>query len=66
MCKEELVALNVLLGKGKSNSEIAAILGVSEGTVRYHRRKAQISETFPVFEKPFNSTFRNDGAKTSQ
>jgi transposase len=55
MCKEELVTLKVLLSKGKSNTEIAAILGVTEGTVRYHRNKAQDGGASPGFDKPFKA-----------
>lgn len=55
MCKEELVTLKVLLSKGKSNTEIAAILGVTEGTVRYHRNKAQDGEDSSGFDKPFKA-----------
>ena len=39
---EEIVTLNTLKRKGKSNVEIGRTLGVTEGTVRYHaKRKAQ-------------------------
>lgn len=37
--KEEIVTLQVLRDKGLSYREIAATLGVSEGTVRYHRKR---------------------------
>lgn len=37
--KDEIVALQVLKGKGESNREIARRLGVSEGAVRYHLRR---------------------------
>lgn len=37
--KEELVTLNVLADKGQSNGQIAHTLGVTEGAVRYHRRR---------------------------
>jgi len=39
MSREEIVTLKVLSGKGKSNQEVARILGVTEGAVRYHKRK---------------------------
>lgn len=55
MDKEELVTLKVLLDKGKSNTEIAKILGLSEGTVRYHRNKAQSSGASSGFVKPFKA-----------
>jgi DNA-binding NarL/FixJ family response regulator len=37
--KEELVTIAVLANKGQSNGQIAQVLGVSEGAVRYHRRR---------------------------
>jgi len=37
---EELVTLAVLVQHGQSNGRIAHTLGVTEGTVRYHRRRA--------------------------
>jgi transposase len=36
---EEIVTLQVLAEKGQSNREIARALGVTEGAVRYHRRR---------------------------
>jgi len=39
LCEEEIVTLQVLRDKGQSFREIAATLGVSEGTVRYHRKR---------------------------
>lgn len=41
LTKEELVTIHVLLQKGLPCAEIARQLGVSEGTVRYHRKKAE-------------------------
>ncbi len=40
LSEEEIVTLRVLNGKGKKKTEIASVLGVSEGAVRYHLRKA--------------------------
>ena len=39
LSKEEIVALRVLGGKNMKRTEIAATLGVSEGTVRYHLKR---------------------------
>jgi transposase len=39
LCEEEIVTLQVLRDKGLSFREIAATLGVSEGTIRYHRKR---------------------------
>ena len=39
LCEEEIVTLQVLRDKGQSFREIAATRGVSEGTVRYHRKR---------------------------
>jgi DNA-binding NarL/FixJ family response regulator len=36
---EEVVTLTVLSEKGACNAEIARLLGVTEGMVRYHRTK---------------------------
>lgn len=37
---EQIVTIEVLLDKGQSASEVARLLGVTEGAVRYHRRRA--------------------------
>jgi DNA-binding NarL/FixJ family response regulator len=37
--REEIVTINVLSGKGENNCQVARLLGVSEGTVRYHLRR---------------------------
>ncbi len=38
--REEIVTIKVLSGKGENNCQVARVLGVSEGTVRYHLRRA--------------------------
>jgi transposase len=55
MSKEELVTLKVLMDKGKSNTEIAAILGITEGAVRYHRCKAEAGQASTSYDKPFKA-----------
>lgn len=40
--KEEVVTIEVLVGKGQSNAEIAKTSGVTEGAVRYHLRRAAV------------------------
>lgn len=37
--REELVTLAVLVQRGQSNGQIAQTLGVTEGAIRYHRRR---------------------------
>lgn len=39
LTKEEVVTIEVLRLKGETNRAIAARMGISEGTVRYHRRR---------------------------
>ena len=41
---EEIVTLKVLKQKGQSNIQIAQALGVSEGTIRYHVRRAGVPD----------------------
>jgi len=40
LCREEVVTIEVLARKGQNHCEIARTLGVTEGTVRYHLRRA--------------------------
>jgi len=40
LTKEEVVTIRVLTEKGQNNCEIARTLAVTEGTVRYHLRRA--------------------------
>lgn len=37
--REDLMTITSLIRKGYSNRHIAGLLRVSEGTVRYHRRR---------------------------
>jgi transposase len=37
--REEIVTIKVLSEKGENNCQVARVLGVSEGTVRYHLRR---------------------------
>ena len=39
LLKDEIVTIEILRLKGESNQAIAARLGISEGTVRYHLRR---------------------------
>jgi DNA-binding CsgD family transcriptional regulator len=41
LSKEEIVTLQVLGAKGRTKTEIAAVLDVTEGTVRYHLKRAE-------------------------
>ena len=41
LTKEQIVTIEVLLKRGQSHSQTARILGVSEGAVRYHLRRAR-------------------------
>ena len=40
LSEEEVVTIRVLAGKGQNHCEIGRVVGVSEGTVRYHLRRA--------------------------
>lgn len=75
---EEIVSLKVLVDKGLSNCEVGRTLGVTEGDVRYHVRRAAAGVTDGRKSKPFKAAahrpvidewFRNpeDGSfKTTQ
>ena len=45
LTREQIVTIEVLHQKGQSQSQTARILGVSEGAVRYHLRRAQEAAT---------------------
>ena len=53
LSREEVVTIEVLAQKGQNNSEIARTLGVSEGTVRYHRRRTDAGAEDGRRDKPF-------------
>lgn len=41
LTSEQIVTIRVLLDKGQSASQIARLLDITEGAIRYHRRRAQ-------------------------
>jgi transposase len=45
LIREQIVTIEVLKQRGQSQCETARILGVSEGTVRYHLRRTQAAVT---------------------
>jgi transposase len=53
--REEIVTIEVLSKKGQNHSEIARVLGVSEGTVRYHLRRAAQGSPDGRKSKPFKA-----------
>jgi transposase len=50
--REEVVTLRVLAEKGKTKTEIGRTLGVTEGTVRYHLRRAEQGATDGRKDRP--------------
>jgi len=54
------VTIKILAQKGQNNSEIARTLGVSEGTVRYHRRREAAGTGDGRREKPFVAAEKAD------
>ena len=52
LSKEEIVALRVLGEKKMKKTKIAAMLGVSEGTVRYHLKRQAIDAKDGRADKP--------------
>jgi transposase len=50
--KEEVVTIGVLAEKGQTNAEIARTMGVTEGAVRYHVRRAADGATDRRRNKP--------------
>ncbi len=56
LAREERVTVEVLAGKGQNHCEVARMLGVTEGAVRYHLRKAgNGSRQDGRGEKPFKA-----------
>ncbi|MEE8587183.1 MAG: helix-turn-helix domain-containing protein [Acidobacteriota bacterium] len=53
--QEEVVTIGVLAEKGQSRCEIARTLGASEGTVRYHLKRAAAGAADGRSEKPFRA-----------
>ena len=53
--REEVVTIQVLAEKGEAKRQIARTLGVSEGTVRYHLRRAEAGAVDGRQGKPFRA-----------
>jgi transposase len=53
--KEEIVTLQVLSEKGESHCQVAQVLGVTEGAVRYHLRRAEEGAVDGRRDKPFKA-----------
>jgi len=53
--REEIVTLGVLAKKGQNHCEIARTLGVTEGTVRYHLRRAAEGAVDGRTERPYKA-----------
>ena len=53
--REEIVTIKVLSGKGENNCQVAKLLGVSEGTVRYHLRRTASGAVDGRCDKPFKA-----------
>ena len=53
--QEEVVTIGVLAEKGQGRCEIARTLGVSEGTVRHHLKRAAAGAADGRSEKPFRA-----------
>jgi len=55
LSKEEIVTLQVLDKKEKAKTEIASLLGVTEGTVRYHLKRMESGATDGRANKEFKA-----------
>jgi len=53
--REEIVTIEVLAEKGQSHCEIARTLGVTEGTVRYHRKRAAVGARDRRADRPYTA-----------
>lgn len=53
--REETVTIGVLAGRGQNHCEIARTLGVTEGTVRYHLRRAAAGARDGRKERPYRA-----------
>jgi transposase len=53
--REEIMTIQVLSGKGENHCQTARLLGVSEGTVRYHLRRTASGATDGRCNKPFRA-----------
>lgn len=53
--KEEIVTLRVLSEKGESHSQVARVLGITEGAVRYHLRRVEAGAEDGRRAKPFKA-----------
>ena len=53
--REKIVTIKVLSGKGENNCQVARLLGVSEGTVRYHLRRTASGSIDGRSNKPFQA-----------
>jgi len=55
LSEEEVVTIRVLAEKGQNHCQIARTVGVSEGTVRYHLRRAVEGAEDGRKAKPFKA-----------
>jgi transposase len=55
MSKEELVTLKVLISKQQKHTQVAKVLGISEGAVRYQRKKLDAGMLGTGCQKPFKA-----------
>ena len=53
--RDEIVTIKVLSEKGENHCQVARLLGVSEGTVRYHLRRTTSGAIDGRCNKPFRA-----------